>query len=460
MANVPMPRHTPGDSSWFTNDRFGLFIHWGLYAMGARGEWVQRNEAIPADEYEARYFGRFDPDLYDPVAWADAAANAGMKYVVVVTKHQEGFCLWDTELTDFKAPNTPAGRDLLRPMLDAFRARGLRTGLYYSLIDWHHPDFTVDVLHPLAGAGDWAKLNKGREMDTYREFVKGQIRELLTEYGPVDVMWPDFSYDPASFALMANRSRPSDQPVPDTPFPGDTTRSGKGAADWHSEELLAMIRELAGPDVLVNDRLGLDVGYDITTPEQGVPRTWPRVNGEPALWETCQTFSGAWGYHRDQSTWKSVEQLVLTLVDVVGRGGNLLLNVGPTGRGEFDERVLDRLNGIGEWMRQHSRSIYGCTQAPDDVLTALPPGVRATYNPTTSRLYLHMAQWPAEPLVVPGLRDRVAYAQLLHDGSEVRRPAEKGPAVLHEPEDSALWLGLPTTRPNVLLPVIELFLKN
>lgn len=459
MAEVPKPRQTPGDSSWFTHDRFGLFIHWGLYAMGARGEWVQRQEGVSAGEYQKRYFDRFDPDLYDPAVWADAAANAGMRYLVVVTKHQEGFCLWDTELTDFKAPNTPAQRDLLAPMLDAFRGRGMRTGLYYSLIDWHHPDFTVDVLHPLAGAGDWGQLNAGRDMDRYRSFVKGQIRELLTRYGPVDVMWPDFSYDPASFARMLNRSRRSGEQVTDVPFPGDTTRTGKGAADWNSKELLAMIRELAGPDVLVNDRLGLDEGYDITTPEQGVPAEWPKVGGELALWETCQTFSGAWGYHRDQTTWKSVDQLVLTLVEVVGKGGNLLLNVGPTGRGEFDERVLDRLAGIGAWMRQHGRSIYGCTQAPADILAALPAGVRATYNPERNRLYLHLPQWPAQGLVIPGLRRRVAYAQLLHDGSEVRQPAEPI-AQLHAPDDDALWLGLPVTRPDVVLPVIELFLND
>ena len=139
-------RESPGDTGWFVHDRFGLFIHWGLYALPARHEWVMQKEEIEPETYE-RYFDYFDPDLYDPAQWAEAAAAAGMKYFVVTTKHHEGFCLWDTALTDYKAPNTPAGRDLLRPMVEAFRAEGLRTGFYHSVIDWHHPQFVIDDLH-------------------------------------------------------------------------------------------------------------------------------------------------------------------------------------------------------------------------------------------------------------------------------------------------------------------------
>lgn len=456
MADVVTPRATPGDSTWFTEARFGMFIHWGLYAMGARHEWQNQVEATSPDEYAARYFTRFDPDLYDPVAWADAAADAGMQYMVAVTKHQEGFCLFDSALTDFKATNAPAGRDLIRPLLDAFRERGLRTGVYYALPDWHHPDFTVDFLHPLASHGDWAELNAGRDMDRYREYMKGQIRELLTQYGPVDIFWPDFSYDAEGFMTLATNAelmlpRPAG---PET----DLRSTGKGAADWDGKALLEMVRELC-PGILVNDRLGLQDGWDIKTPEQTVPEQWPTVHGEPALWETCQTFSGRWGYDRDGAGWKSVEQLVAMLADVVGKGGNLLLNVGPTARGEFDERVLDRLRGIGEWMRRHSRSIHGCTQAPADILALLPRGVQATYNPTTNRLYLHVLHWPAQPLVVPGIGERVEYAQLLHDASELGPPTDNL-SRLHAPDKDALWLDLPRERPKVALPVIELFLRS
>ncbi|MFI6285366.1 SDR family oxidoreductase [Streptomyces sp. NPDC051018] len=326
METTRTPRPTPGDSAWFTRARFGMFIHWGLYAMAARDFSAQRADGLTAAEYEARYFTRFDPDLYDPGAWADAAAGAGMKYMVAVAKHHEGFCLWDSALTDYTAVKSPAGRDLLAPLLGAFRDRGLRTGLYYSLIDWRHPDFTVDWVHPQS-AGDRAALNAGRDMARYREYARGQIRELLTRYGPLDIMWPDYSYDAAAWHRMASRPENVEAAQIAARAAGrdfDLAKDpGKGAADWDAAGLLAMIRELA-PGILVNDRLGLADGYDITTPEQTVPASWPLVDGEPALWETCQTFAGSWGYHRDTSARKSVEQLVVMLVDTVSKGGNLL----------------------------------------------------------------------------------------------------------------------------------------
>jgi len=147
---IPQPAPTDGDTKWFVHDRFGLFIHWGLYALPARHEWIRSMDRISTEAY-SKYFKRFDPDLYDPALWAHHAANCGMKYFVVTTKHHEGFCLWDSQLTDYKAPNTPAGRDLLRPMVDAFRGEGLKVGFYHSLLDWHHPDYTVDMHHPMRG---------------------------------------------------------------------------------------------------------------------------------------------------------------------------------------------------------------------------------------------------------------------------------------------------------------------
>ena len=184
-----LPEKTVGDTTWFVRDRFGLFIHWGLYALPARHEWVQNKEEIAPDEYESRYFPRFDPDRLDPVAWAKAARAAGMKYFVITTKHHEGFCLWDSQFTDYKAPNTPAGRDLLREIVDAFRAEGIRVGFYYSLLDWHHPDFPIDVHHPLRNHPDAAKMNENRDVRKYAEYMRNQVRELLTNYGPVDVLW-------------------------------------------------------------------------------------------------------------------------------------------------------------------------------------------------------------------------------------------------------------------------------
>jgi len=417
-------------AAWWIHDRFGMFIHWGLYALPARHEWVKHREEIPDDEYQT-YFDHFDPDLYDPSAWARAARQAGMRYVVLTTKHHEGFCLWDSALTDYKAPNTPCGRDLLRPFVDAFRAEGIRIGFYYSLIDWHHPDFTIDRVHPMRNSAEARATNPQRDMTRYAAYMRGQVRELLTNYGPVDYLFFDFSY------------------------PGE---DGKGRDDWESEELLALVRELQ-PSILVNDRLDLmdePGGFDFTTPEQVMIRQQPERNGEPVLWETCQTFSGSWGYHRDEATWKSVKQLLGLLIDTVSKNGNLLLNVGPTARGEFDDRALDRLQGMGTWLKRHGRAIYGCGPAPD--WCTPPQDCRLTYNAETNRLYVHVLNWPIRHLHLDGFAGRVAYAQLLPDGSEV--PFTEMPERLSrwEGEGDTVTLELPVVKPDVEVPVIEIWL--
>jgi len=423
---------TPGDTAWFTRDRFGMFIHWGLYSLGARHEWLMHQEKIGVAEYERRYFRHFDPDLYDPDAWAAAAADAGMKYFVVTTKHHEGFCLWDSALTDYKAPRTPFGRDALRPMVDAFRARGLRTGLYHSLIDWRHPHYVLDPhIGPYREHPDRVKMNAGRDQMKYADYLHGQVRELLTQFGKVDILWFDFSY-----------------PKPDG--------SGKGHQDWRSAELMKLIRELQ-PHVILDDRLDLPDGWDVKTPEQAQPREWVRVNGQPVVWEACQTFSGSWGYHRDEQSWRSTEQLIQTLIDCVSKGGNLLLNVGPTGRGEFDARALDRLRGIGEWMRRHSRSIYGCTQAPAEFKT--PRDARLTWNPDKKRLYVHLFAWPYKHLYLEGLAGRAEYAQLLHDASEVPLGLDEWHGKQIGGDADLLTINLPQVRPDVAIPVVELMLK-
>ena len=423
-----------GDTSWFVRDRFGLFIHWGLYSLAARHEWIQQYEKIPPDEYERRYFKRFDPDLHDPAAWADAASRAGMKYFVVTTKHHEGFCLWDSKLTDYKAPNTPAGRDLLAPTLNAFRDRGLRAGLYHSLIDWHHPDYVIDPHNgPLhADTANHAALNRGRRQSRYARYLRDQVRELLTGYGPVDILWFDFSY-----------------PKPDG--------SGKGREDWESEKLLAMVRELA-PKVIINDRLDLPGGWDVKTPEQFLPREGMTVDGKPVVWEACQTFSGSWGYHRDERTWRSADELIRTLVDCVSKDGNLLLNVGPTGRGEFDARALSRLADIGEWMKRHGRAIYGCGPAPKEFHP--PRDCRLTYDAAKKRLYVHLFAWPYKHLHLDGaFRERVEYAQLLHDASELPLAGDPWLAGRAQNAANALILTLPAAKPDCAVPVVELFLK-
>ena len=423
---------TAGETAWFQHDRFGMFIHWGLYAMAARHEWVRHNEKIPNHVYDAKYFKHFDPDLYDPNIWAEAASEAGMKYFVITTKHHEGFCLWDSKFTDYKSTNTPAQRDLLRPMVDAFRSRQMRVGFYHSLIDWHHDQFIQDpYIGPNREHPDREKMNIGRDQKKYAEYLYNQTRELLTEFGKIDVLWYDFSY-----------------PKPDG--------SGKGRDDWQSERLLKLIRELQ-PQVMLDDRLDLPGSWDFKTPEQAQPREWVTHEGTPVVWEACQTFSGSWGYFRDEHTWRGTDELIRTLIDCVSKGGNLLLNVGPTGRGEIDERALARLKGIGQWMRHHSRSIYGCTQAPAEFKA--PQDCRYTYHPEKRRLYVHVFAWPYKHLSLPGLGERVEYAQLLHDGSEVLMGMDEWHAGQIGADSKALTLNIPQMQPGPLVPVIELILK-
>lgn len=417
---------------WWAHDRFGLFIHWGLYALPARHEWVKNRERITDEDYR-KYSEHFNPDLYDPKVWARAARDAGMRYFVVTSKHHEGFCLWDSEHTDYKPTNTPCGKDLLKPMVEAFREEGLRAGFYYSLLDWHHPEYPVDSNHPMRGNQEFREKTKDRDIRKYAEYMRAQVRELLTEFGQIDVMFFDFSF-----------------PGPD----------GKGRNDWESEKLLELTRELQ-PDIIVNDRLDLlDVpgGWDYRTPEQFMVREWVKVDGKPVPWETNQTFSGSWGYHREEQTWKSVEQLVQMLIDTVSKGGNLLLNVGPTARGEFDQRAMDRLSGIGEWMKRHGPSIYGCTQAPERFRA--PQDCRLTYNPQTRRLYLHVFSWPVKELHLDGFAGKVEYAQLLNDASEIGLGRRDDWHSSYEgTAEDTLTLYLPVPKPSVAVPVIELFLK-
>ena len=434
-------RPTPGDTAWFTRDRFGMFIHWGLYALPARHEWVKTRERMTDADYD-RYFRRFDPDLFDPRDWARQAKAAGMRYAVLTAKHHEGFCLFDSQYTDYKATNTPAGRDLVREFTDAFRAEGLRVGLYYSLLDWHHPDFTIDVHHPRRDDPDARAQNEGRSMARYCEYVRNQVRELLTGYGKIDVLWFDFSY-------------------PEQCGTGDKAwMKGKGAEDWEAEKLIALARSLQ-PGILIDNRTGIE--QDIWTPEQYQLGDWLRhpETGERLVWEACQTFSGSWGYYRDETSWKSPAQLIRMLVNTVSAGGNLLMNVGPTARGCFDRRACKALTVFADWMKYNSRSIYGCTMAEPDLLAACPRDCRMTQSQDGTRLYLHLFAYPFAHLELRGLAGRVEYAQFLADGSELRFTegrAEHFSLGAAEGED-LLVIELPVQKPDGEVPVIELFLR-
>ena len=409
---------------WWTDARFGMFIHWGLYALPARHEWVKHNERIDSEHYQ-KYFDNFDPDHFDPKKWAKAAKAAGMKYAVLTTKHHEGFCLFDSKYTDYKATNTAAKRDLVREYVDAFRAEGIKIGFYYSLIDWHHPDFPIDETHPQRPEPNsdtaYARLNKGRDIAKYRKYLYDQVTELLTNYGKIDILWLDFSY------------------------PG---KYGKGHKDWGSVELLRQVRRLQ-PGIIVDNRLDLNDyadGADFETPEQVSTKELESFKGK--TWETCQTFSGSWGYYRDEDTWKTHRQLLDLLITSTGNGGNVILNVGPTARGEFDYRATNALDSLSHWMYANNQSIYGCTYAPDAF--RCPSGEKLTYNRATKTLYVHLFDYPASGvLTLQGYKGFVRYAQFLHDQSEL--PMKE--------DGDDISLTLPVKKPGYEIPVVELLLN-
>lgn len=413
----------PDHMKWFVADRFGMFIHWGIYAVAARHEWVQSHERRTADDY-GRYRDLFDADLYDPAAWARDAKAAGMKYAILTGKHHDGFAMWDTATTNYKVTNSPTGKDVLREWVHAFRAEGLKIGFYYSVIDWHHQHYTMDSSHPLRDT-DWNAFNDGRDFTVYREYMFAQVRELLTDYGTIDVLWFDW------------------------------TPPEKSAADWDSPALAVMVRELQ-PNIILNDRIGYPESADLVTPEEYQAKSWPTRNGERVLWETCQTLNGSWGYDRDNHNWKSPELLITLLIDSVSKGGNLLLNVGPTARGEIQPESRRTLGVIGAWMHHHSRAIYGCTASDLEA----PRDCRYTQN--GDRLYLHILHWPLGHIHLPGLAGRVRFARLLHDGSEVRfKNADPSatPQNVEMPEEAGdVILTIPTVKPGVLIPVIEIML--
>ncbi len=349
------------DTSWFSEARFGMFIHWGLYAILARGEWVMYLERIPRDEY-ARLADKFKPKKFDADAWAALAKEAGMKYMVLTTRHHDGFSLFDSKVSDFTSVKTAAGRDLVAEYVEACRRAGLRVGFYYSLLDWRWPEYWRG---PKGDPDGWER---------FLSYVHSQVEELCTQYGKIDVLWYDGSW----------------------PY---------SAEEWRSAELNKRVRELQ-PGILINNRSGLPEDFD--TPEKVVTPSPPG-----RMWEACMTINDSWGYNAGDRNWKSVRQLIHILVGCASREGNLLLNVGPRADGTIQPEAVRRLREIGRWMRANGESIYGSRRC----------SFTSTVGPFTAKgnkAYLHAFRWPGREICVAGVGNTVVSAYFLATGEEIK----------------------------------------
>ena len=390
--------------AWWREAKFGMFIHWGLYAVPAGewkgkkvagiGEWIMHRGQIPKEEY-APLQKQFNPVKFDAKQWVGIAKRAGMKYIVITSKHHDGFCLFDSKLTDYDITGTPFQRDLLKELANACHEQGIEICWYHSIMDWYHPDA------------------KGESFPKYAEHMRGQLQELLTNYGRIGVLWFD----------------------------------GEWIGEWTEEqgrELEKYIRGLQ-PDLIVNNRVGKRRRGpgDFGTPEQEIPAT-----GMPGWdWETCMTMNNTWGFKKDDHNWKPTGDLIHKLVDIVSKGGNFLLNVGPTAEGEIPQPSVERLAEIGKWLDVNAESVYGTTASP---FRRLPWG-RCTRKP--GRLYLHVFDWPGDgKLVLSGLENKITKAFLLADKD--RKPLDVTRA------DGTVTLKVPAKAPDPIDTVVVLEIEG
>jgi alpha-L-fucosidase len=408
---------------WWREARFGLFIHWGLYAVPAGewngktiyGEWIRNNAHIPLAVYD-KFVGQFNPVKFDAEAWVRTAKDAGMKYIVITSKHHDGFALFDSKVSDFDVMATPFHRDILKELAAACKKRGMALCFYHSIMDWHHPDYLP--------RRDWEAKDRpaaGAVFERYIRYMKAQLKELLTNYGPIGVLWFDGEWE-------------------------NTWTEADG------RDLYRYVRSLQ-PSIIVNNRVGAsrsgmegfsqdkESAGDFGTPEQQIPAT-----GLPGVdWETCMTMNDNWGYNKADQNWKPTRQIVRMLIDIASKGGNYLLNVGPTAEGLFPQPSLDRLKEIGAWMKINGEAITGTRASP---FKSLAWG-RCTQKeePGGTRLYLHVFDWPADgKLVVPGLSNAPKNVFLLADPGRKPLKAER--------IEDALVIGLPAPAPDAIAGVV------
>ncbi|MDR1402835.1 MAG: alpha-L-fucosidase [Tannerellaceae bacterium] len=362
-------------TEWFREARFGMFIHWGIYAVPARGEWVKNRENISTENYR-QYFDAFNPVDYNPAEWAKLAKKAGMKYAVITAKHHDGFCLFDSKYTDYKAIQTPARRDLIREFVDAFRAEGLRIGFYYSLLDWYQPNFE----------------RKDEKFDEYIDYMHKQVEELVTNYGKIDILWFDYSYGE---------------------YRGEK---------WKATKLVEMVKKHQ-PHVIIDNRLGGNMmadapeiyAGDFGGPEQITPPAVIKDGSErPVPWELCLTLNNSWGYNKNDFNYKTARNLIYTLINCVSKNGNLLLNVGPDAKGKIPEKSVEILEEVGEWMDANQEAIYGCGPA------GLEKPEWGWYTQKGDVVYAHVTNFNIGQVCLRGMNGRVKSATLLADGTEIR----------------------------------------
>ena len=385
-------------TEWFRDARFGMFIHWGLYAIPARGEWVRSVERIPPEGYR-QYYEEFNPSQYDPKQWAKLCKKAGMKYAVLTSKHHDGYCLFDTATTEYKSTAGNCRRDLVREFLDAFREAGIKVGLYYSIIDWSHPDYPHygDQQHPMRDNADFK--GKSHNFDAYLDYMHEQVRELCSNYGKLDIFWFDFSYGKMS-----------------------------GEA-WRATELINMVRSYQ-PDVLFDNRLEVSgegfgslmtdnpTAYsgDFVSPEQIIPPNGiVSESGKPVCWEACITMNNNWGYAEFDKEFKSSDTCIRKLVECVSKNGNMLLNVGPDAKGNIPEESINILEDIGDWMGKNSESIYGCGGAGLENIH----GVR--YTAKGKHIYVHVLEQAIGPVAIKGIDPKsIKSVRMLSSGAELK----------------------------------------
>jgi alpha-L-fucosidase len=413
--------------AWFREARFGMFIHWGLYSVAAgdwngqpvpsAGEWIQETGKIPTSQYET-LLSQFNPVKFNAREWVSIVKNAGMKYIVITSKHHDGFCLWDSRLTDWDIMSTPFKRDVLKELSQACQDAGIRLCFYHSIMDWHHPDWGTRRA--------WNdKASAEPDMDRYVSYLKGQLKELLTGYGPIGILWFDGEWEKA----------------------------------WTHErgvDLYGYVRSLQ-PNIIVNNRVGkaragmsgMDQGEkrvgDYGTPEQEIP---PTGFGSGVYWESCMTMNDTWGFKKSDHHWKSTGQLVRNLVDCASKGGNYLLNVGPTDEGLIPAASVERLAEIGRWMRMNSAAIYDTTASPFKKL-----GFDGRCTVKGNKLYLFVFAWPADGLKLAGLDTAVDRARML-DGNEVLQVSTESTT-----EKRTLLISRPS-RVDPIATVLELSLSG